>query len=117
MVSSAERARRLLDYFRSPRLKIILDPANLFPEGTLGRMREILTNAFELLGPEIALAHAKDLDHDGEAGQLPAGQGVLDYGLYAELLRKIDYRGAIILHGLPEEAVPAALAHLRRHMD
>jgi hypothetical protein len=30
-------------------------------------MRKVLDEAFELLGSDIALAHAKDLDKDGEA--------------------------------------------------
>ena len=39
----------------------------------------MLDEAFALLGRDIVLAHAKDLDHDGEAGHLPAGKGLLDY--------------------------------------
>ena len=62
------RARRLLDEIASPHLKVVIDPANLFHAGELPRMREILDEAFDLLGPEIVLAHAKDLSRDGEAG-------------------------------------------------
>jgi sugar phosphate isomerase/epimerase len=45
-------------------------------------MRDKLREAFDLLGNDIALAHAKDLDHDGEAYHLAAGEGLLDYPLY-----------------------------------
>ena len=31
--------------------------------------------AFELLGRDIVLAHAKDLNRDGDAGDVPAGCG------------------------------------------
>ena len=38
-------------------------------------MREILDETFALLGKDIVLAHAKDLDHDGDAGHLACLQG------------------------------------------
>ena len=46
VVNSAERARRLLDEVRSPHLRIILDGPNLFDEGHLSGMREVLTQSF-----------------------------------------------------------------------
>ena len=55
-----------------------MDGANIFHAGELPRMREILDEAFALLGEHIAFAHAKDLDRDGEAGHLAAGKGLLD---------------------------------------
>ena len=39
-------------------------------------MREILDEAFALLSEDIALAHAKDLDRDGQAGHLAGGNRV-----------------------------------------
>jgi sugar phosphate isomerase/epimerase len=76
-------------------------------------MRAMLEEAFALLGPDIALAHAKDLDHDGEAGHLPAGRGLLDYALDLALLQRSGFTGALILHGLAEEDVAACLAFIR----
>lgn len=113
VVDSAPRARRLLDEIASPALKVIMDPANIFHAGELPRMRDLLEEAFALLGPDIALAHAKDLDHDGDAGHLPAGHGVLDYRLYLDLLQRSGFAGALILHGLREEDVPGCVAFLR----
>ena len=75
VIDSALKARRLLDGIRSPRLKVVIDPANLFHEGDLPRMGPILREAFDLLGPDIVLAHAKDLTRDGEAGHAAAGTG------------------------------------------
>ena len=60
VVNSAKKARRLLDEMKSPWLKIVMDAANLFRHGDGRRMAEILDEAFDLLGPDIALAHAKD---------------------------------------------------------
>jgi sugar phosphate isomerase/epimerase len=105
-VNTVRKARRLLDQIASPNLKIIMDGANIFQKGELPRMREKLEEAFELLGSEIVLAHAKDLDRDGEAGHVPAGFGKLDYPLYLHNLAVSGYDGAIVLHALqPEQAV------------
>ncbi len=104
-INSVQKARRLLDEVKSPQLKIVMDGANIFQRGQLPNMRKILDEAFELLGSDIALAHAKDLDKDGEAGHVPAGLGRLDYPYYLELMKRSGFDGAIILHALkPAEA-------------
>ena len=113
VIDSAPRARRLLDEMQSPYLKIVMDGANIFHKGELPRMREILDEAFELLGDDIALAHAKDLDRDGQAGHLAAGTGLLDYEQYLGLLKESGYDGAVVLHGLSEEQVPYCTGFLR----
>jgi sugar phosphate isomerase/epimerase len=79
-------------------------------------MKEILDEAFALLGKDVVLAHAKDLDHDGEAGHKPAGQGVLDYDRYLALLRKYHFPGPLLLHGLTPAQVPGCMAFLRARM-
>lgn len=112
-VDSASRARRIIDETGSPRIKVVMDGANVFHRGELPRMRDILSQAFELLNGHIALAHAKDLDHDGDAGHLPAGQGVLDYDCYLSLLKNSGYSGPIVLHGLSEAQIDGCVAFLR----
>ena len=116
VVSSAKKARRLLDEIGSPHLKVTIDPANLFPAGELPRMKEVLDEAFALLGKDMVLAHCKDLDHDGEAGHKAAGQGVLDYERYLRLLRKYEYQGPLLLHGLTVQQVPGCLAFVREKL-
>ncbi len=113
VVDSAKRARRLLDEMRSSRLKVVIDPANLFHFGELPQMKEILREAFDLLGPDIVLAHAKDLSWDGDAGHEAAGTGLLDYDYYLSLLDTAGFQGPLILHGLAEEEVSKSLEFLR----
>jgi sugar phosphate isomerase/epimerase len=104
-INSVEKARRLLDEIRSPNLKIIMDGANIFQKGQLPLMRDVLERAFDLLGSDIVLAHAKDLDRDGDAGHLAPGRGKLDYPYYLSLLQRVGFSGSIILHSLkPAEA-------------
>jgi sugar phosphate isomerase/epimerase len=79
VVDSPARARRLLDELRSSRVKIIIDPANLFHAQDLPHQRAILTAAFDLLGPDMVLAHAKDVRVvGGTVHHVTAGTGVLD---------------------------------------
>ncbi|MBV9391018.1 MAG: sugar phosphate isomerase/epimerase, partial [Verrucomicrobia bacterium] len=112
-INSVHKARRLLDEVRSPHLKIIMDAANIFQRGQLSQMRKVLDEAFELLGSDIVLAHAKDLDQDGEAGHLPAGRGRLDYPYYMKLLRASGFDGSIILHALTPAEADDSLAFVR----
>ena len=113
VVDSARKARQLLDEIGSPHLKLTIDPANIFHAGELPRMKEILEEAFVLLGRDIVLAHAKDLDRDGDAGHKAAGEGVLDYDLYLRLLRANRFKGPLLLHGLNRAQVPGCVAFLR----
>ena len=116
VVDSARKARRLLDEINSPHLKVTMDPANIFHAGELPRMWEMFDEAFALLGKDIVLAHAKDLDHDGDAGHLAAGRGKLDYDRYLSLLRTSGFKGPILLHGLSEAQVPGCVAFLREKL-
>ena len=113
VVNSANKARRLMDEIGSPHLKVTFDGANLFHKGELPRMKEILDEAFALIGKDIVLAHAKDLDHDGDAGHQAAGQGKLDYDHYVALLHKYRFPGPLLLHSLTEAQMPGCVAFLR----
>lgn len=113
VMDSAASARRLLDHFRSPLLKAVMDPANLFPAGQIHRMREIIGEAFGLLAGDIVLAHAKDLSGDGEAGHEAAGTGLLDYDFYLAQLKLSGFAGPLILHGLAESQVDGCVRFLR----
>jgi sugar phosphate isomerase/epimerase len=117
VVDSAQKARRLLDEIGSPHLKVVMDGANIYHAGELPRMRAILNEAFALLGKDIAIAHAKDLDRDGEAGHLAAGRGLLDYELYLSLLNKLEFDVPVILHSLTESELPDSLAFVRARMQ
>ncbi|MEZ4862315.1 MAG: sugar phosphate isomerase/epimerase [Caldilineaceae bacterium] len=113
VLDSAPRSRRMLDEVGSPRLKVVMDGANIFHHGELPHMTRILTEAFDLLGGDIVLAHAKDLDRDGEAGHVAAGEGLLDYGLYLRLLHASGYDGPLVLHGLSEAQTPGCIRFLQ----
>jgi sugar phosphate isomerase/epimerase len=107
VVNSAEKARRLIDEIGSPRLKIVLDPANLFETETIDRQRHIISAAIDLLADRIAIGHAKDRTPAGRF--TTAGKGVLDYTHYLSCLTEAGFAGALVTHGLaPDEAADVA---------
>lgn len=103
VINSATSARKLLDELQSPALKIIFDAANLVAVHPAAQHDSILDEATDLLGTDIVLAHAKDLQN-------------LDCSHYLPLLEKIGFRGSVILHGVTELEVPAAAAFLRARL-
>jgi len=102
-VNSPEKARELMDAFRSPRLKIIMDIANLFQKGETRRenVRPIIDRAFELLGKDVYLAHGKDIKEDGKATY--AGNGIVDFEYFLDKLEQSGYTGGMLLHGIKDE--------------
>jgi sugar phosphate isomerase/epimerase len=117
VVDTAVKTRRLLDEIQSPRLKVVMDAANLFHAGELRRMHAVLDEAFALLGHAIVIAHAKDLSQDGEAGHEAAGHGLLDYDHYLARLRVVGFDGPLILHSLEESQVDGCVAFLRAKLN
>jgi sugar phosphate isomerase/epimerase len=113
VVSSVRKARQLLDELQTRRVRIVLDPANFFCRGDVERVRERIEEAFQLLGTDIVMAHAKELAPDGSVGTIPPGRGILDWNYYLDTLARMDFSGAIVMHGLSEADVPQATRFLR----
>ena len=116
IIDSARKGRQLIDEMQSDNLKVVMDGANIFHRGELATMHRVLDQAFDLLGNDIVLAHAKDLDQDGEAGNRPAGKGLLDYDHYIGLLRQLNYNGPLLLHGLKESEVAECVGFLQQKL-
>jgi sugar phosphate isomerase/epimerase len=115
VVSHAKKGRQLLDEMKSPNLKVIMDGANLFTSETLHQQEKVFAEAFDLLGGEIVLAHAKDINKQDEF--VAAGRGAVNYRLFVQHLKQIDYQGALILHSLSEAEVPSCVDFLQRHLQ
>ena len=112
VVDSAMKARELIDEIGSPRLKIVLDPANLAEVETPERRRAIVAGAIDVLADHIAMAHAKDRDARGDF--VAAGRGVIDFPHFLGALQTAGFSGPLVAHGLSAAEAPAAAAFLRR---
>ncbi len=98
VVSSSAKARALLDLLASDRVRIVLDPANLFESAPAETRKALVTEAVALLGDRIALAHAKDRHADGSVAT--AGDGVIDFPHFIAALRRAGFDGPLVTHGL-----------------
>jgi len=111
VVSSAKLARKLIVELASPRVRIVLDPANLFETASTTEARAIVERAVDMLADRIVMAHAKDRRADGFAA---AGAGIIDFGHFVRSLRHAGFDGPLVTHGLSEAEAPAVAAFLRR---
>ncbi|MBY5346961.1 sugar phosphate isomerase/epimerase family protein [Rhizobium leguminosarum] len=115
VVNSAEKAYRLIAALKSPRIKIVLDPANLFEVATLDEQRSIVSSAIDLLADRIVMAHAKDRNPDGSFAT--AGKGVLDYAHYLGRLKAIGFEGSLVTHGLSASEAAGVAIFLKNSLD
>ncbi len=109
VVDSARSCRKLLDELKSPRLRVVLDGANLLHANDLTRQPDIFSEAFDLLGPDVSMAHAKELDAQGNPSGLAPGFGAIRWDAFFAGLHRIQFQGPVVLHGLAESVVPSAV--------
>jgi sugar phosphate isomerase/epimerase len=112
VVSTAELAVRMLEEVGSDHLGTIFDAANLLTEEIVasGAVDKTIMDAAQQLKGTIMLAHAKELRFPEE--ELPAGAGIVPWPLVIDQLKRAGYDGPLVIHGLKEQDVPAAVATL-----
>jgi sugar phosphate isomerase/epimerase len=115
VVSSAARARILIDELGSDRLRIVLDPANLFEVSAPAEQRRVVAAAIDLLADRLAMGHAKDRHADGRFAT--AGQGVLDFAHYLTCLKAAGFTGPLVAHGLAAHEAAGVAVFLRDAMQ
>lgn len=110
VVTSAVDAMRLILEMGSKRLRIVLDPANLFEKANRPQARTIVARAIESTAGHIAMAHAKDRHADGRFAT--AGQGVVDFPGFISGLRAAGFDGPLVTHGLAASEAPGVAKFL-----
>jgi len=105
IIDTPMRARKVMDEVGSDSLKMIIDCANLFHVGKAKRenVRSAMAEAFEYFGRDIIVAHGKDIREGEGIDFCAAGEGIIDYAYFAELLEKYEYSGAMFMHGIYDE--------------
>jgi len=117
VIDTPEKARRAMEEVGSARLKMVMDCANLFHPGQAKRANvdAAMRHAFALFGGDVVVAHGKDIRESQGIDFCAAGEGIVDYALFARLLAERGFSGDMMLHGVfDEEKMPAALALMRR---
>jgi len=106
LFASAKRTRLFLQEVNSPRIRALLDPANLLEVDDLEEM-------FDQLTPWIDCIHAKDRKLHVDQG-VAAGQGDLDYRKFVSLALKRTPKAPLILEYVGPEDYQQALQHLQK---
>jgi sugar phosphate isomerase/epimerase len=110
VVASAADAKRLIAATGSQRIRIVLDPANLFEKAERSAARALVAAAIDLFADRIAMAHAKDRSPDGDFAA--AGAGVVDFPDFVGRLRAAGFDGPLVAHGLSPGEAPRVAAYL-----
>ena len=107
IVWNPKRAREVLDTIQSPNLQIIFDPVNLLDIHNYQNREEIIAEAIELLGDDIAMVHIKDfVVKDGELVSVAAGTGEMDYTQIIRFIKeKKPHIHVTLENTVPENAV------------
>lgn len=114
IVCNPVRARRVLDEIGSPNLRIILDPVNLLESYNYEKQDEIIDEAIDLLGKDVAVLHVKDfVIKDGKLVSVPVGQGQCHWDRIMPYMKKEKpYMHATLEDTRPDNAV-AALEYIQ----
>lgn len=109
IVCNPVRARRVLDEIDSLNLRIILDPVNLLESYNYEKQDEIIDEAIELLGRDVAVLHVKDfVIKDGKLVSVPVGQGQCHWDRIIPYMKKEKpYMHATLEDTRPDNAVAA----------
>ena len=114
IVYNPARARKVLDAVASPNLQIILDPVNMLDISNYKRQGEIMEEALELLGKEVAVVHIKDFRiEDGVLQSVAAGTGEMDYSSLMRFMKKEKP----FIHATLEDTLPENAEEARKHMQ
>ena len=105
LLASAKRTRLFLEEVGSPRVRALLDPANLLEVNDLEEM-------FQQLGKWIDCIHAKDRKYHTAAG-VAAGQGDLDYAKLVTLAAQRTPGVPLIIEYAGTKNYREALKYLR----
>ncbi|TCU29436.1 sugar phosphate isomerase/epimerase [Rhizobium azibense] len=110
IVTSAADAVRLINEMGSKRLRIVLDPANLFERATAAEVSDIVERAVDVSAGHITMAHAKDRHADGRFATV--GQGIVNFPAFVNSLRVTGFDGPLVAHGLAAVEAPAVARYL-----
>ena len=116
VVNSAQKARNLLNELRSKRLRIILDGANLCNSSSPVGNHHILQEAFELLGPDVYLIHAKEIPAGADTKLQAVGQGRMNWKTYFDEIKAIQFSGSIIVHNVEPRHVDDSVRFVRESL-
>ena len=113
IISTPERAARMLEELPSDNLQIILDAVNLIAPAEAGRAEDIIRNAISLLGDRVRILHMKDyrMTPEGEMDACACGLGSMRYE------QLLSFAGERNIPMTLENTVPENAEEARLHLE
>lgn len=111
VINTSAKAQKLIQQM-GDRIKILLDPANLFDVAPTERVKSLITEAYERIGPHIAQLHAKDRSPEGAF--VAPGRGVVPFDFFMEQAQQAGVKAPLVAHGFPESEVDFASGFLQQ---
>ncbi len=114
IISTPERAERMLEALKSDHVRIILDTVNLLSWSNADRVEDIVEESIRRLGDRISVLHMKDYTLDAQNQKVlstACGQGIMDYG------RLLSFAGE---KGIPmtlEDTCPENARQARKYLE
>ncbi len=88
-ICNMKRMKKVLDTVNSPNLQVIYDPINTFAPDTYQNQEDMMKEAFEILGDDIAIIHLKDFDvEDGKIVSRQIGEGIFKFDVLMKLIKE-----------------------------
>lgn len=119
IVYNPARARRVLEEIASPNLQVILDPVNLLDISNYAQQKEIVEEAIDVLGEDIAMVHIKDFKvENGKLVSVGAGLGEMDYTAIMKFIReKKPFMHVTLENTTPEDNIQCKNHILKLYQD
>lgn len=110
VINTSGKAQKLIEQF-GHRIKILLDPANLFDVAPAERVKSLITEAYDRLAPHIAQLHGKDRSPEGAF--VGPGRGVVPFDFFLEQAQQAGVTAPLVAHGFPESEVDFVSEYLQ----
>lgn len=119
IVYNPARAKRVLEEIASPNLQVILDPVNLLDISNYAQQKEIVEEAIDVLGEDIAMVHIKDFKvENGKLVSVGAGLGEMDYTAIMKFIReKKPFMHVTLENTTPEDNIQCKNHILKLYQD
>ncbi len=113
IISTPERAERMLEAVPSDHLQIILDAVNLIGPESTDRAQEIIDDAIRRLGDRVRVLHMKDfaVQPDGKLRSCACGLGNMRYEHLLAFAKERDLPMTL------EDTVPDNAEEARKHLE
>lgn len=101
-INSVKKMKRFIDDIASENLGVIFDICNLINTENYLNQKDMIDEAFDLLGDKIQAVHLKDyVIEENRVKLVPVGEGNINYGHIFERINELKAKPDIILDELP----------------